>query len=78
MPADWTKCIPNKEDHPTASTASRKSAGVITNALGQTVKSILVGTADLTPSVNVAFKNKVDFQSVSAPRTIYHTGRQDS
>lgn len=65
MPEDWTKCIPSKEDLPNGSAASRKSAGALTNALGQTVKSFLVGTADLTPSCNVAFKNKVDFQSVS-------------
>ncbi|PIG86659.1 dihydroxyacetone synthase [Aspergillus arachidicola] len=63
LPEDWTKCIPRKEEQPTSSTASRKSAGVITNALGQSINSFLVGTADLTPSVNVAYKNKVDFQS---------------
>ncbi|KAL4895265.1 transketolase [Aspergillus ambiguus] len=63
MPADWTKCIPLKEEQPTSPTASRKSAGVITNALGQSINSILVGTADLTPSCNIAYKNKVDFQS---------------
>ncbi|OOO09285.1 transketolase [Aspergillus oryzae] len=63
LPKDWSKCIPRKEEQPTASTASRKSAGVITNALGQNINSFLVGTADLTPSVNVAYKNKVDFQS---------------
>ncbi|KAE8131630.1 Transketolase, thiamine diphosphate binding domain-containing protein [Aspergillus pseudotamarii] len=63
LPGDWTKCIPRKEEQPTASTASRKSAGVVTNALGQNINSFLVGTADLTPSCNVAYKNKVDFQS---------------
>ncbi|KAL4994269.1 Transketolase, thiamine diphosphate binding domain-containing protein [Aspergillus recurvatus] len=63
MPADWTKCIPAKEDLPTNPTASRKSAFVVTDKLGQNVKNFLVGTADLTPSVNVAYKNKVDFQS---------------
>ncbi|OGM46879.1 putative dihydroxy-acetone synthase [Aspergillus bombycis] len=63
LPEDWTKCIPHKEEQPTAPTASRKSAGVVTNALGQRINSFLVGTADLTPSVNVAYKNKVDFQS---------------
>ena len=65
LPGDWTKCIPRKEEQPTTSTASRKSAGVVTNALGQNINSFLVGTADLTPSCNVAYKNKVDFQSVS-------------
>ncbi|KAJ5954432.1 hypothetical protein N7501_008711 [Penicillium viridicatum] len=63
MPEDWTKCIPRTEDQPTAPTATRKSAGVITNALATSINSFLVGTADLTPSVNVSYKNKVDFQS---------------
>lgn len=72
MPEDWTKCIPSKEDLPTGSAASRKSAGALTNALGQTVKSFLVGTADLTPSCNVAFKDKVDFQSVSTTPRKYN------
>ncbi|KAJ5288178.1 hypothetical protein N7478_003864 [Penicillium angulare] len=63
MADDWTKYIPHKEDHPSASTASRKSAGVVTNALAQNINSFLVGTADLTPSCNVAYKDKVDFQS---------------
>ncbi|KAG2421523.1 dihydroxyacetone synthase [Aspergillus terreus] len=65
MAQDWTKCIPRKEEHPTASTATRKSAGVITSALGERINSFLVGTADLTPSCNIAYKNKVDFQSPS-------------
>lgn len=65
MSDDWSKYIPQKEDHPTSSTASRKSAGVVTNALGENINSFLVGTADLTPSCNVAYKNKIDFQSVS-------------
>lgn len=66
LPEDWSKCIPRKENLPIAPTASRKSAGVVTNALGEMIKTFLVGTADLTPSCNVAFGNKVDFQSVSA------------
>ncbi|KAI2965315.1 hypothetical protein CBS147323_5822 [Aspergillus niger] len=63
LPEDLNKYIPDKEEQPTASTASRKSAGVITNALGQNINSFLIGTGDLTPSCNVAYKNKVDFQS---------------
>lgn len=66
LSGDWTKYIPRKEEHPTASTATRKSAGVVTNGLGANINSFLVGTADLTPSVNVTYKNKVDFQSVSS------------
>ncbi|CAG8030459.1 unnamed protein product [Penicillium olsonii] len=63
MVQDWSKYIPGKEQQPSAVTASRKSAGVITNALAENINSFLVGTADLTPSCNVAFNNKVDFQS---------------
>ncbi|KAI7978234.1 hypothetical protein EIK77_009774 [Talaromyces pinophilus] len=66
LPEDWTQYITPKEAHPTASTATRKSAGVLTNAFASNINSFLVGTADLTPSVNVTYKNKVDFQSVSA------------
>lgn len=64
MPDDWTKCIPTKEELPTAPTPSRKSAGIVTNALGEKMKNFLIGTADLTPSCHVAFNKKVDFQSV--------------
>ncbi|KAL9561626.1 hypothetical protein ACKAV7_014182 [Fusarium commune] len=63
MPDDWTKCIPSRSELPTEPTASRKSAGILTNLLGERIKSFLVGTADLTPSCHVAFNNKVDFQS---------------
>ncbi|KAH7125814.1 Transketolase, thiamine diphosphate binding domain-containing protein [Dactylonectria macrodidyma] len=59
------RCIPSKKQLPTEPTASRKSAGIVTNLLGGRVKSFLVGTADLTPSCHVAFNNKIDFQSVS-------------
>lgn len=62
---EWTKYIPKKEDFPTGPTASRKSAGLVGNPLCENVKNFLIGTADLTPSCNVAYNKKVDFQSVS-------------
>lgn len=65
MPDDWTKCIPTKESLPTEAVATRKSAGLVTNPLGEKMKNFLIGTADLTPSCNVAFNNKIDFQAVS-------------
>lgn len=65
MAKNWREFIPDQKNHPSSSTASRKSAGVLTNALAENINSFLVGTADLTPSCNVAYKNKVDFQSVS-------------
>ncbi|SPO05031.1 related to TRANSKETOLASE [Cephalotrichum gorgonifer] len=63
MPADWKQCILPKDQLPTDPTPSRKSAGFMTNLLGEKVNSFLIGTADLTPSCHVAFNNKVDFQS---------------
>jgi dihydroxyacetone synthase len=72
MPDDWTKCIPNKEQLPTEPFSSRKSAGLVTNPLGERMHNFLIGTADLTPSCNVAFNNKVDFQSVSTSRMRYN------
>lgn len=63
MPDDWTKCIPSKESLPTEPVASRKSAGLVTSQLGERLSNFLIGTADLTPSCNVTFPKKVDFQS---------------
>jgi dihydroxyacetone synthase len=59
---DWSKFIPSKDDLPTTSTASRKSSGLICNPLAQNLKNFMVGTADLSPSVNMIWKGKVDFQ----------------
>lgn len=63
MPEAWTKYIPKKEDFSKEPTAIRKSAGLVSNPLGENMRNFLVGTADLTPSCNVAYKKKVDFQS---------------
>lgn len=62
---DWANIIPAKEDLPTAPTASRKSAGLVCNPLAERLKTFMVGTADLSPSVNMIWKDKVDFQHVS-------------
>ncbi|KAI1418919.1 transketolase [Xylaria sp. FL1777] len=62
MLKDWTKLIPPKEAFPTSPTATRKSAGLVCNPLALELKNIMVGTADLSPSVNMTWKGKVDFQ----------------
>lgn len=59
---DWRSIIPSKESFPTAATASRKSAGIICNPLAAKLTNFMVGTADLSPSVNMIWKDKVDFQ----------------
>lgn len=62
FPEDWRAIIPKKEDLPTAPTASRKSAGLVCNPLAAKLSSFMVGTADLSPSVNMIWKGKTDFQ----------------
>jgi dihydroxyacetone synthase len=62
FPDDWSKFIPAKEDLPTTPIPSRKSSGLICNPLAQNLKNFMVGTADLSPSVNMIWKGKVDFQ----------------
>ncbi|KAI1274367.1 transketolase [Xylaria sp. FL0933] len=62
MVKNWRNIIPPKEALPTSPTASRKSAGLVCNPLASELRNIMVGTADLSPSVNMAWKGKVDFQ----------------
>ncbi|UNI19274.1 Formaldehyde transketolase [Purpureocillium takamizusanense] len=59
---DWTTLIPRKEDFPTSPTPTRKSSGLVCNPLAESLPSFMVGTADLSPSVNMIWKGKVDFQ----------------
>lgn len=60
---DWTKLVPKLEDLPTEETPSRKSAGAVLNPIAEKCRNLMVGTADLTPSVNMAWKGKIDFQN---------------
>ncbi|CAI6093720.1 unnamed protein product [Clonostachys chloroleuca] len=59
---DWRSIIPSKDSFPTTPTPSRKSAGLVCNPLAAKLTNMMVGTADLSPSVNMAWKDKVDFQ----------------
>ncbi|KAI9167922.1 dihydroxyacetone synthase [Paramyrothecium foliicola] len=71
---DWRKIIPAKEDLPTTPTASRKSAGLVCNPLAAKISNFMVGTADLSPSVNMIWKDKVDFQNPDLRPTCGITG----
>ncbi|GJN72750.1 hypothetical protein PLICBS_006825 [Purpureocillium lilacinum] len=59
---DWRTLIPSKEDFPTTPTPTRKSSGLVCNPLAERLPNMMVGTADLSPSVNMIWKGKVDFQ----------------
>lgn len=57
---NWESLIPTS--FPSLPTASRASSGLVINPIAEAVKTFMIGTADLTPSVNMAWKGKVDFQ----------------
>ncbi|KAL3478173.1 Transketolase, thiamine diphosphate binding domain-containing protein [Aspergillus californicus] len=67
LPADWEKLIPT--EFPEKPTATRAASGLVFNPLAQSINSFMVGTADLSPSVNMIWKGKVDFQHPSLRTT---------
>ncbi|KAK3672093.1 hypothetical protein LTR78_008063 [Recurvomyces mirabilis] len=76
---DFTQCIPSKDSQPSKAEPSRKSAGNVGVALAENIPNVMIGTADLSPSVNLSSKKKVDFQSpnvkVSSGPNGDYTGR---
>ncbi|KAA8915898.1 hypothetical protein TRICI_001912 [Trichomonascus ciferrii] len=60
LPENWKQYIP--ESFPDSPTPSRKSAGLVCNPLAKNINNFMVGTADLSPSVNMIWDGKVDFQ----------------
>lgn len=57
---DWQSLIPST--FPEKATATRASSGLVFNPIAQKIDAFLVGTADLSPSVNMIWKGKEDFQ----------------
>ncbi len=66
FPNDWKRMIPGREVFSSDPAASRQSAGLICNPLAANLNNFMVGTADLSPSVAMIWKDKVDFQHVRA------------
>ena len=64
MPQDWAQHILKKENVPSKPTSTRKAAGLVCNPLMEKMTNFMVGTADLSPSVNMSYPNQVDFQNV--------------
>ncbi|KAJ6025000.1 hypothetical protein N7540_005797 [Penicillium herquei] len=60
LPSNWQDHIPTS--FPEKPTASRASSGLVFNPIAKEVNSFMVGTADLSPSVNMIWSGKVDFQ----------------
>lgn len=63
LPANWQKYIP--PSFPGKPTATRTASGLVFNPIAKEINSFMVGTADLSPSVNMIWPDKVDFQHVS-------------
>lgn len=63
MTKNWQDLIP--QTFSTSDTASRVSSGLVLNPIAKEINSLMVGTADLSPSVNMIWDGKVDFQHVS-------------
>ncbi|KAH7061250.1 Transketolase, thiamine diphosphate binding domain-containing protein [Macrophomina phaseolina] len=60
LPSNWKELIPT--EFPQKPTASRASSGLVFNPIAQALRTFMVGTADLSPSVNMIWKGKEDFQ----------------
>lgn len=62
---EWKALLPEKKDLPKAPQATRKSSGIVVQALVPKYKNFVAGSADLMESTFVNFKGQVDFQNVS-------------
>ncbi|KAH0495110.1 hypothetical protein TgHK011_008678 [Trichoderma gracile] len=62
LPSNWESLIPRPEDIADKPLATRASSGLMINPLAKNIKSFMVGTADLSPSVHMAWEGKEDFQ----------------
>lgn len=60
LPANWEQHVPST--FPDKPTPSRASSGLVFNPIAKSINTFMVGTADLSPSVNMIWPDKVDFQ----------------
>lgn len=74
LPANWQEYIPTS--FPDGLTATRTASGLVFNPIAKEVNSFMVGTADLSPSVNMIWPGKVDFQHVSENNRAQHNPDQ--
>lgn len=73
-PDDWHSLLPAKDKLPQAEQPTRKSSGIVVQALAPKFKTFVAGSADLLESTFVNFDGQVEFQKVrqetSTPLTI--------
>jgi dihydroxyacetone synthase len=63
LPDNWKDLVP--PSFPETPAATRASSGLVFNTIAEKCGSFMVGTADLSPSVNMVWPGKVDFQHPS-------------
>ncbi|WVF71758.1 transketolase [Kwoniella sp. CBS 6097] len=72
---DWQSLLPSKENLPQEPQPTRKSSGIVVQALVPKYNSFVAGSADLLESTFVSFKNQVEFQKPDSGLGDY-SGRQ--
>ncbi|WWC70483.1 transketolase [Kwoniella pini CBS 10737] len=72
---DWQHSLPSKADLPQAAQPTRKSSGIVVQALAPKYKTFVAGSADLLESTFVNFKGQVEFQKPGSGLGDY-SGRQ--
>lgn len=65
LPPDWESLIPSTSTFPTEPTPSRRSNNLVMTNLFAQIPNFMVGTADLTPSVNMTWPNYTIFNPPS-------------
>jgi dihydroxyacetone synthase len=71
LPDGWKDNIPPKSALPTAPQATRKSSGIVVQALVPKYKMLMAGSADLCESTFVHFDGMVEFQHVRFTHLIF-------
>ncbi|KAF2735847.1 hypothetical protein EJ04DRAFT_511471 [Polyplosphaeria fusca] len=75
LPSNLESQIPSPDSLPTEDTPSRKSNNIVMTNLFAQVPSFMIGTADLTPSVNMSWK---DYEVFNPPSLTPISGKKGS
>ncbi|GJN93410.1 hypothetical protein Rhopal_006465-T1 [Rhodotorula paludigena] len=63
LPAGWQSLLPSRDQLPTAPQPTRKSSGIVVEALASRFPDFVAGSADLLESTFVSWKGMVEFQN---------------
>lgn len=65
LPPNWQSLLPTRDQLPTAPQPTRKSSGIVVEALASKFPDFVAGSADLLESTFVSWKGMTEFQKVS-------------